>query len=120
MRWRMIRTALAALLILAFSLLSVWDLENRWADSAGFGQLFSNWVQSACALLGLAAIAGIFMRARWLRPVLWAWAGTLLLTGATAPMIWGGQGIGACLMAAVITGAIAAAVMALAGWRRPA
>lgn len=120
MNWRRVRTVLASLLVLALSLLSVWDLTSRWAGSAGFGQMFSNLVQGAYTVLGLAAIVGLSLKASWTRPVLWAWAVALLLTGATAPMIWGEQGIAACLMAAAVTGAVAAAVIALVGWKPPA
>lgn len=117
MRWQTIRVWLAMFLLLALSVAGFWGVESQWSISRSFGEIFSTVVQSVYALLGLAAIVGLHRRSRWARRALWAWTLALVLTGATGPVVWGGQGWVAGIFAAAMTGACAAIVMALA-WER--
>ena len=118
MNWKVIRAWLAVLCLLALSVAGFWGVASQWSISRSFGEIFSTAVQSVYALLGLVAIVGLRRRMRWARGVLWVWLLALVLTGATGPVVWGGQGWGAGAMAAVLTGAIASIVMALS-WEKP-
>ena len=116
-RWQTMRLWLALLLLLALSVSGFWGVDTEWRYADSVGRVFSTSMQTLYAVLGVAAMAALFGRWRWTRELLWAWGLTLVLTGASAPIIWGEQGWSAGLMAAAVTGAFAAAVMALA-WGR--
>ena len=118
MRWQQIRSWLAILALLVLSVLGFQGLINewRWAESAG--QQFSAVMQSVYSLLGLVAAGALLMKQRWSRWALYAWAITMILTGATAPVVWGQGTWVAGLFAAVITGAFATAVIWLL-WSLP-
>jgi hypothetical protein len=112
--WAKLRLWLAMLLLLALSVGGFWGLLDQWTMDRSYGALFSNAAQTAYAMLGLAAILGLFMKARWARLVLWAWGVALFLTGVTAPLIWSDQGPGAAAVAGVIMLVCTVAVMWLA------
>ncbi len=115
--WRTLRIVLAVLCLLALSVSGLWGLEQEWRHSDTIGRIFSAGVQTLYSLLGLVACVALYRRWRWTRGLLWAWAGALFLTGATAPVIWGEQGWLAGVFAASMTLACAAIVIALA-WDR--
>jgi len=100
--------------LLILSVLGFWGLEQEWHWADNYGRQFSSFMQSAYAVLGLAAVAVLLWKRAWARYLLYLWAATLLLTAATAPMIWGQTGWKPALYALAVTAAIAAAVLWLA------
>lgn len=112
--WSRARPWLAMLLLLALSVGGFWGLMDQWAADHSPGAVFSNAAQTAYAVLGLVAAFGLFRKARWTRTALSVWAVALIITGASAAMIWGEQGWGAAAGAAGLMVVCAAVVFWLA------
>jgi hypothetical protein len=89
-------------------------LGQEWRSADTYGRQFSSFMQSAYAVLGLLAIVALLWRRAWARFLLWLWAATMLLTAATAPVIWAEAGWKPALLALAVTAVIAAVVLWLA------
>jgi hypothetical protein len=96
------------------SVAGFWGVDNEWRSAHGMGQRFSVTTQTAYAILGLVAVGALLARRSWSRIVLYLWAGTMIVTGLTAPVVWGQQGWGAGLFAGAVCAAFAVAVLWLA------
>ncbi|HEV7165878.1 MAG TPA: hypothetical protein VGO35_10855 [Gammaproteobacteria bacterium] len=110
MKWQQIRSWLAILALVALSVAGFWGVDQEWRSAISSAQKFSAFVQIAYSVLGLLAVPALLLRYRWSRVLLYLWAFAILLTGATAPVIWGGGGwwagfFAACMMA-VISGLV--------------
>ena len=108
--WRQLRKALAILILVALSISGFWGVDQEWKYAADFATRFSTFLQSAYAVLGFLAVPVLLLHMRGTRLVLYVWAGCLILTGATAPVVWAHSGgwVGffvACMMA-VVSGAV--------------
>src|SRR5262249_44131305 len=108
--WRHLRTAFAAIILAALSVSGFWGVDQEWRHATDLATQFSTFMQIAYAVLGLLAVPGLLLRLRGSRPLLYAWAFCLLLTGATAPVIWAHSGwwagfFAACMMA-LVSGAV--------------
>lgn len=114
MNLQTIRFWLVLLLVLVFSVLGLQGLTNEWRSVTGLGQSLSAATQSAYVLSGAVAILALLSRWRWSRGPLYLWAATMIATGATAPIVWGGAGWSAGLFAAAVTSVIAGLVIWLA------
>lgn len=106
MNWQKIKLWLALLALVALSVSGFWGVDQEWRYAAGVATLFSTCMQTVYSVLGLVAVPALLMRWRWSRGLLYLWAFTLVLTGATAPIVWGGNGwwagfFAACMMAVV-------------------
>ena len=106
MNWQKIRLWLAVLALIALSVSGFWGVDQEWRFATHFAEQFSACMQTVYSVLGLLAVPALFWRLGWSRPLLYLWAFALLLTGATAPLIWGGNGwwagfFAACMMAVV-------------------
>lgn len=112
--WRYLRIALATIILVALSVSGFWGVDQEWKYAASTAEKFSTVMQIAYSVLGLLAVPVLLLRLRGLRPLLYAWAFCLLLTGATAPVIWGGNGWWAGFFAACLMGAISGVVIWLA------
>jgi len=113
-KWQTIRLWLAILGLAALSASGFWGVDNEWAHAGNWAEKFSTLVQIIYSTLGLAAIVPLWRRLRWARATLYLWAFTLVMTGATAPVVWGQGGWVQALFAAAITGGCAAIVIWLA------
>ena len=102
--WRYARITLAIVLAV-LSISGFWGVDQEWKYAASLAEKFSTFMQIAYSVLGILAVPLLLLRLRSVRPLLYAWAFCLLLTGATAPVIWGGGWwsgfFAACLMGAV-------------------
>jgi hypothetical protein len=114
MSWRMIRLWLAILVLIALSVAGFWGVDQEWRFAGSWSEKFSTFMQTAYAVLGLVAVLLLLMRPRWARAMLYLWALTLVLTGATAPIIWGGTGAASAAFAACIMAVVAGLVIWLA------
>ena len=106
MNWQKIKLWLAILALVGLSVSGFWGVDQEWLYATSLAAMFSTCMQTVYSLLGLVAVAALLLRSRWSRGLLYAWAFTLLLTGATAPHIWGSGGwwadfFAACMMAVV-------------------
>ena len=90
---------------MALSVSGFWGVDQEWRYADTLGAKFSTFMQTLYSLFGVLAIVPVWRQRPWARPLLYLWAATLIFTGATAPIIWGGTGWG--------TGAFAAALMVL-------
>lgn len=111
MNWRTLRTVFAMVCLLGLSLAGLWGLAQEWRYSDSFGRIFSVSMQSLYSVLGLAACFALYVGWCRTRELMWAWGIALLLTGATAPVIWSEQGWTGAAMAFGITGACALLVV---------
>ena len=109
-----VRRWLAMLALLALSIAGFWGVDQEWRFATSLAAKFSTFMQTAYAVLGVLAAASLFHGHRGTRVLLYLWALTMILTGATAPIIWAEQGWGAGLFAAALTAVIAGAVVWLA------
>jgi hypothetical protein len=109
--WQKIRLWLAILGLVALSVSGFWGLDQEWQHTTTWTSRFSAFMQTAFAVLGLVAILPLWRGLPWARGALYLWACTLVMTGATAPVIWAQAGWGAALVAAAMTGACAAIVI---------
>ena len=100
----------AILVLLLFSALGAQGLINQFQSVTSFGQQISTAAQVAYVILGVLAAFAFLTRRRWSRQVLYAWAVALVLTGGTAPVVWGGAGLVAGILAVLVTALIAACV----------
>jgi len=114
MKWQSIRLWLAVLALLALSVSGFWGVDQEWSYATSLGEKFSTFVQIAYAVLGLLAAAALLRCSGTERPLLYLWAFTLLLTGATAPVIWGRGGWMQGLSATAVTAFCAGLVIWLA------
>ncbi|HLW74086.1 MAG TPA: hypothetical protein VKT74_03370 [Gammaproteobacteria bacterium] len=114
MNWQKIRRWTAMLSLLALSVSGFWGVDREWVYAGSLGAKFSTFMQTAFAVLGVLAAASLWYGHRWTRTLLYLWALTLILTGATAPVIWGDLGWGAGLLAAAISAVIAGTVVWIA------
>jgi hypothetical protein len=112
--WRKIRLWLAILGLTALSVSGFWSVEQEWQAAASWAAMFSTAMQIVFSLLGIVAIVPLWRRLPWARGALYLWAFTLVITGATAPVIWGHAGWLQAGAGAAITGACAAIVIWLA------
>ena len=112
--WGKLRVWLAMLALLALSVSGFWGVDQEWRYAVSFGEKFSTLMQTAYSVLGLVAILVLLLRRRWARGLLYLWSLTLILTGATAPIIWGGGGWWQGLFAAGLTALCAGLVIWLA------
>jgi len=114
MNWRVIRLWLAILALIALSIAGFWGVDQEWRYAVSLAGKFSTFMQTAYAVLGLVAALLLLRWPRWARPLLYLWALTLVLTGATAPIIWGGNGAVAAVIAACIMAVLSGVVIWLA------
>lgn len=114
MNWQTIRFWLAVLLVLVFCVLGFQGLIDEWNSLATPGQAMSAGAQSAYIFFGVVAIVALVSRWRWSRVPLYLWAASMIFTGISAPIVWGGSGWSGGLFAAVVTLAIAWLVIWLA------
>ena len=114
MSWQKIRLWLAMLGLLALSVGGFWGVDQEWRYADDLGAKFSTFMQTLYALLGLIAIPLLWRRSRWARALLYLWALALLLTGATAPVIWAHTGLWPAVFAASICAVCAGAIIWLA------
>jgi hypothetical protein len=112
--WQKIRLWLAILGLAALSVSGFWGLDQEWQSTTTWTARFSAFMQTAYALLGIVAIVPLWRRLPWARGTLYLWAFTLVMTGATAPVIWGQAGWGPALFAGAMAGACAGLVIWLA------
>lgn len=106
MNWQKIKLWLAILALIALSVSGFWGVDQEWSHATNMAALFSAVMQIVYSVLGLAAVPAVMLRWRQAGTLLYLWAFTLVLTGATAPIIWGGNGwwagfFAACMMAVV-------------------
>ena len=114
MNWQTIRFWLAVVLVLVFCVLGFQGLIEEWKSVATPGQAMSAGTQSAYIFFGVVAIAALVSHWRWSRVPLYLWAASMIFTGISAPIVWGGAGWGGGLFAAAVTLAIAWLVIWLA------
>jgi hypothetical protein len=114
MSWQKIRLWLAMLGLLALSVAGFWGVDQEWRYADDLGAKFSTFLQTLYAVLGLVAIPLLWKRSRWARALLYLWALALLLTGATAPVIWAHTGLGPAVFAASMCAVCAGIVIWLA------
>ena len=114
MNWQTIRFWLALLLVLVFCVLGYQGLINEWKSVATLGQALSAGAQSAYIAFGVVAILALVSRQRWSRIPLYLWAATMIFTGVSAPIVWGGGSWSSGLFAAGVTLVIAALTIWLA------
>jgi hypothetical protein len=114
MSWQKIRTWLAILGLLALSVAGFWGVDQEWRYADDLGAKFSTFMQTLYAVLGLIAVVLVWKRSRWARALLYLWALALLLTGASAPIIWGHTGLGPAVFAASICAVCAGIIIWLA------
>jgi len=110
LNWRYIRIGFAILLLAVLSVSGFVGVDQEWRYATSLADKFSTFMQVAYSVLGVLAVPVLLFQLRGLRALLYAWAACLVLTGATAPVIWGGTGwwpafFAACLMA-VISGLV--------------
>ena len=113
-KWQKIRLWLAILGLVALSVSGLWGVDNEWAHAGSWPEKFSAVTQIIYSALGLVAIVPLWRRLAWARATLYLWTFTLVMTGATAPIVWGQGGWLQGIVAAAITGACAAIVIWLA------
>lgn len=106
MDWQKIRLWLALLALVGLSISGLWGVGQEWHYSNRLLAMSSTFMQTLYSVFGLAALPALLLRSRSARPLLYLWAFTLVLTGATAPVIWGSGGwwagfFAACMMAVV-------------------
>jgi len=111
MNWQTIRFWLAVVLVLVFSVLGLQGLMDEWRSVATLGQAMSAGTQSAYIFFGAVAIVALLSRWRWSRVPLYLWAASMIFTGVSAPIVWGGAGWAAGLFAAAVTVVIAGLVI---------
>lgn len=111
MPWQNLRRWAAILALLALSVSGFWGVDQEWRYAANLAAKFSTLMQTLYAVLGVLAASSLFYGRRGTRALLYLWALTLILTGATAPVIWGEQGWVAGLLAAALTAVIGGAVV---------
>jgi hypothetical protein len=106
---------LRGLAVLVLAVLGALGLQGAIAQLPSAqtgGQRIATAAQFGYAVFGLAAAVGLAARrTRWVRPLLWGWAALVTTTGGLAPVVWGGAGPGAGLLAAAGSAAIAALVL---------
>ena len=106
MNWQKIKLWLAILALVGLSVSGFWGVDQEWRYATSLAAMFSTFMQTIYSVLGLVAVPALWWRSRFARPLLYLWAFTLVLTGATAPVIWGAGGwwagfFAACMMAVV-------------------
>ena len=119
MNWQKIKLWLAILTLIALSISGLWGVDQEWSHATGMAAVFSTVMQVVYSVLGLAAVPALLLRWRQARALLYLWAFTLLLTGATAPIIWGGSGWWAGFFAACMMAVVAGLVIWLAPLAAP-
>ncbi len=119
MNWQKVKLWLAILALIALSISGIWGVDQEWVHAGGVAAKFSTFMQTMYSTLGLAVLPALLLRARSARPLLYIWAFTLLLTGATAPVIWGGGGWWAGFFAACMTAVFAGVVIWIAPLPEP-
>jgi hypothetical protein len=112
--WQKIRLITAVLALIVLSVLGFWGVDSEWRSAVSLSQQLSVFTQIAYAVLGLVAARSLLLKRKGSRIILYLWAGTLILTALTAPVVWGQQGWGAVFFAGSICAAFAAAVLWLA------
>ncbi|HEY1772104.1 MAG TPA: hypothetical protein VGH91_02800 [Gammaproteobacteria bacterium] len=112
--WQKIRLWLAILGLIALSVSGFWGVDQEWLYATSWAAKLSTLMQTAYAVLGVIAIVPLWRRRPWARGILYIWAFTLVMTGATAPVIWAQAGWGPALFAVAMTGALAGLVIWLA------
>lgn len=114
MNWQRIRMGLAIVGLLALSVSGFWGVDQEWRWATTLGLRISTALQILYSVLGLLAVPTLWLKHRWRRALLYAWALSMVLTGATAPALWAHQGWMPTLFAAAVTAVCAAVVIALA------
>ncbi|HEV2110944.1 MAG TPA: hypothetical protein VGT99_06305 [Gammaproteobacteria bacterium] len=114
MNWHTIRQWLAILALLGLSIAGFWGVDQQWRSVDGLGRGFSTAMQTLYSVLGILAAVALLMKHRWSRPLLYLWAAAIVLTGATAAVVWGEQGWKGAALATAMTLVIAAVVIWLA------
>lgn len=112
--WQKTRLWLVILALVALSVSGFWGVDQEWQHATSWATQFSAFMQTAYALLGIVAILPLWRRLPWARAILYLWTFTLVMTGATAPVVWGQGGWLQAGVAAAITGACAAIIVWLA------
>src|SRR2546422_5338845 len=91
----------AIALILAFTALGLNGAIHEVDSVNSVGQKAATATQFGYALVGLVAAGALLTGRSWARQALWLWAGLITITGAMAPVVWGGAGVATGLAAGV-------------------
>jgi hypothetical protein len=110
----------AVTVLVGLSALGLRSAVQELDSAETLGQRAATTTQFGYALAGLLAAGALVGRRSWARWLLWLWAGLITLTGGLAPVVWGGSGMTAGVVAGVATAAIAIFVVWLATRRRAA
>lgn len=114
MQWQTIRLWLTVLALLALSVAGFWGVGQEWHSADTYGRQFSTFMQTAYAVFGLLAVLALLRKWASARFLLYVWTATLLLTAATAPVMWSQADWKQSLLAVGVTGVIALIVLWLA------
>ena len=117
--WRYLRIALSVIILAGLSVSGFWGVDQEWKYASDFAARFSTFMQTAYAVLGLLAVPVLLLRLRGTRPLLYVWAFCLVLTGATAPIIWAHAGWWTGFFAACMSGVVSGVVILLAPLPQP-
>ena len=111
-RWRIVRLVVILVLLAATAYNGLVEGIQGTHFASTTGMRVAVATQLAFGVLGLAALITVFLRPRWVFPLLVPWALAATATAALAPVVYAAAspGIGAA------TGAAAALVTGLAVW----
>ena len=113
-------TWIAVVLLVALSALGLDSAVRQLASAATVGQRIATATQFGYAVAGLLGSGAVLLRSSWASAMLWIWAGLITVTGGLAPVVWGGAGTLAGLVAGLVSAGIAGPVIWLATRRRAA
>ncbi|HSB54033.1 MAG TPA: hypothetical protein VLD58_06740 [Gemmatimonadales bacterium] len=88
--WQRLRLIAVIVALAATVWLGVRDGMDSLHGARGSLQTATAVTQILYGVLAVAALAALLARPRWIRPALAAWVAMLVLTGAAAPVVWGG------------------------------
>lgn len=113
-------SAVAILLALAYTGITggIDQLDQSSHDHYTIGQIVQTVLQLVYGVLSAACIAVRFWAKRWTRPVVIAWAASLILAGALAPVVWGHSGLAIGMLSGAITLLVAWVITLLLKERR--
>jgi hypothetical protein len=105
--WPTLRIVVVVLLLLGCVWLGIKEGIDGSLDATTPLQRIAGGTQVLYGIGAIAALAGIYLRASWLKAALTGYGVALALTGGIAPIAWGGTGIGVGVTTAITSGGIA-------------
>jgi hypothetical protein len=101
----------ALVFLLAFAFLGLKSAPQEWPSATGMAQRIATVAEAGYGLFALLSAVALWVGHRSTMALACVWAVLLTIAAGTAPVVWGGTGVGIGVAAFAVIGAIAVGML---------